>query len=437
MYPTRKRLIALLALCLLLLGCDDDSQNTVAPEKPVDIPADYYTAPPKAEAPPPPVEGKLSVPVSFDMGRALVAEEFITRRIPVSIIGETPVSMFGIERSGNEDLTISSDCPLELAPGSSCTLLLEYLPQSPGELNSTILIATSKGIEKISVSGEGYEVAALPEPTPPPPVLPPAPKPPKPSPYEGAAYREAYALIERRRASGPSFASLKDDFVAVVPQEYKMTDSDYLREQTPSIETSFPVDRTNILTITRMHWGVLDREIVSSLPGLIIVRVDEDVFGTDGLTKILEKGDAYVGRYEPLEKVGDDRLNICFFRIIRLADGAHVYNSDECFAYATDAMGRVGLVGEVDNRAWEKYGSAFVTAGISALASYGTSKFDDGDGAVENSSEALSDQLGKITASMIEENIDLAPIITISGGERVGIQLLRDLYIRRPEPLKG
>jgi type IV secretion system protein VirB10 len=70
------------------------------------------------------------------------------------------------------------------------------------------------------------------------------------------------------------------------------------------------------------------------------------------------------------------------------------------------------------------------------LASFGTSQFDNGNQDVENSSEALSDQLGKITASMIEENIDLAPIISVSGGERVGVQLLRDLYIRRPEPMK-
>jgi type IV secretion system protein VirB10 len=428
-----------LVVLLLLSACDDSGQpEAQKPDIEVTLPSDYYTAPPAPQAPPtPPKPGVLVTPDRFDMGRAEIGASVITRTIPIGVGGETPVKIFGIERSGSEALSISTDCPDQLVPGDNCLLLLEFIPQETGELESSVLIATDTGLATINVTGEAFRSQTvedlqadlapdLPLPVPPTVV----------SPYQTDNYRQALAMLEARRTLGPSFSGLGDDTFAVMPPSYRMSDPDYLRENTPSAETSFSVDRTNILTITRMQWGVLDREIQSALPGLVIVRVDEDVFGTDGLVKILEKGDAYVGRYEPLEKVGDDRLNICFFRIIRLADGAHVYNDDECFAYATDAMGRVGLVGEVDSRMWEKYGSAFLTASISALASYGTSQFDNGNDDVQNSSEALSDQLGKITASMIEQNLDLSPIITVAGGERVGIQLLRDLYIRRPEPLK-
>ena len=433
--PASGKVLTVPALLFLLVlpGCDEGpEQQTREQDISVDIPENYYASPPPAPAAPPPVPGFLIVPESFDMGDAVLEGDMVSRKLTISAGGETAAKIFGIERSGSEEISFSTDCPGELLPGESCTLMLDFLPQVAGDRNARILLSTGSELVTIAITATARpprQAAAPPPPTELPVI-------PVPSPYDSPVYQRSLALLRARRGRPPQILSPDSDRISVTRPEYRMSDEDYLREGTPSMETGFPVDRSGILTITRMHWGVLDREIQSSLPGLVIVRVDEDVYGTDGLVRILEKGDAYVGRYQPLERVGDDRLDICFFRIIRLADGAHVYNGDECFAYATDAMGRVGLVGEVDNRLWEKYGSAFVTAGISALASFGTSQFDDGNGDVENASEALSDQLGKITATMIEKNIDLAPIITIAGGERVGIQLLRDLYIRRPEPLK-
>ena len=87
--------------------------------------------------------------------------------------------------------------------------------------------------------------------------------------------------------------------------------------------------------------------------------VAEDVFGADGRYKLLEKGDVILGRYNETKKVGETRLEVLFHRIIRAADGAEIYSNNEPFAYAADKMGRTGLVGEVDNRNWERYGRSF------------------------------------------------------------------------------
>ena len=452
MYPSQRILLSVLPMLfplglfpvwlvlavLFLSACEEEASTETGAVPVLAVPEGYYTSLPKVDATPPgqPEPGVIIAPDAFDLGEHEIGSGLTSRTFPVAVRGETPVTIWGIERSGSGNIIVDSDCPQLLGLDESCTVLVDFLPEHAGTATAEILIVTSTGVTKVAVRGTATapadestdeEEAA---------DLPPKPKPP--NLYDTALFRAALLRLAERQGTGPLIRLEPEpiDSGQILPVEYAERDADYSREGAPSATTSFPVDRTHILTLTRIHWGVLDREIISSLPGIVIVRVDEDVFGTDGLTKILEKGDAWVGRYEPLEKVGDDRLNICFFRLIRLGDGAHIYEDDDCFAYATDAMGRGGLVGEVDTRLWEKYGSALIVSGLSALASFGTTQFDDGNGAIENSSEALSDQLATITAEMIGNNIDLSPIITIAAAERVGIQLLRDLYIRRPEPIE-
>lgn len=95
---------------------------------------------------------------------------------------------------------------------------------------------------------------------------------------------------------------------------------------TPNITSSYPVDRSFILTEDRTIPAVLLDGINTQIAGTVRAYVSEDVFGASGRFKLLEKGDVVIGKYQPTKKVGDTRVEIAFYRIIR-ADGAEVYSS--------------------------------------------------------------------------------------------------------------
>ena len=93
------------------------------------------------------------------------------------------------------------------------------------------------------------------------------------------------------------------------------------------------------------------------------------------------------------------------------------------------------MAGEVDNRFWEKYGTAFLLAGISAsvrlaTAASTTNNTDSTTVVADKGAEELSQKIGEITASILEQTVNLAPIITIPQGTRVQIRPAKDWYIQ-------
>lgn len=103
------------------------------------------------------------------------------------------------------------------------------------------------------------------------------------------------------------------------------------------------------------------------------------------------------------------------------------------------------MTGDVDTRFWDRYGTAFILAGISAgvrLATAAgtqtttttTSTQTTGSttsAIADKGAQELSQKLGEIAASDLERNINLMPIITISQGTRAQIRPAQDWYIRR------
>jgi type IV secretion system protein VirB10 len=274
-------------------------------------------------------------------------------------------------------------------------------------------------------------------PPPPPPAPPPAPKPPPPPPPKapektGPDPEEVAAarLVERRQA-GPQFAESEGVGADVEEPRYKVTDPNYSREKPPTLTSSYPVDRSFLLTVERRIPAVLLDGINSQLAGIVRAQVTQDVFGADDRYKLVEKGDILVGNYKPLEKAGDTRLNVVFNRLIRQADGAHFYY-EKGFGFAADKMGRTGLIGDVDNRNWEKYGAAVISAAIGAVAGAGMKAGNDSSGMTGTFSEKVSEQFGVVTAKILEQSATMAPIVTIAQGEELLVQLTSDFALRRP-----
>lgn len=226
-------------------------------------------------------------------------------------------------------------------------------------------------------------------------------------------------LFKDKRKEGED--SLEEEDLYAKDPHYRQWDGRTLEDK-----FTYPVDRKWVLTADRYISGILETEICSSLPGTVILVVDRPIFAAEGWIVIFPQYTKVICEYQSLNKVSDSRLSLKCTRAIR-PDGASLLFTE---AHGTDPMGRNGLVGDIDYRTFEKYGTAFIMAGISALAGAGSSV--SSNPIAEQGAVSLSQNLGQVTARVIDQYIDLAPVITIAAGTRVHIRPQTDVWLRAP-----
>lgn len=272
-------------------------------------------------------------------------------------------------------------------------------------------------------------VAPPPPPPPPPPPDPPLPPVafPDPGPVERAA--KAARIMEARRRAGAIIMGLPDPVPVVpgAPPGWRLKDDDYSRDNLPEDRSTLPVDRFRVLTADRYIGAVLENAVNSQIPGRVIAVVERHVFGADGRIPLLPKGTRIICDYETLAKVGDTRLPVTCSRALR-PDGASVLLTD---AQGADQMARTGFIGTVDNRIWERYGTAMIVSVLSAVSSLGATASNDQNAA--RGGNALSQNLGQVTAKVLEQSVDLAPVVEIPAGSKIQIIPRVDIWMRRPE----
>lgn len=276
-------------------------------------------------------------------------------------------------------------------------------------------------------------------PTPPPP--PPPPPPPDPvlppvvfpdtAPIERAA--KAARLLEERRRAGSIIMGLPEPepIFPVPPPEWRLKDDDYRRDNLPEDRSTLPVDRFRVITADRYIGAVLENAVNSQIPGRVVAVVERHVFGADGRVPLLPKGTRIVCDYESLAKVGDTRLPITCSRAIR-PDGASIQLTD---AQGADQMARTGFIGVVDNRIWERYGTAMIVSALSAVSSLGATTTSNEQ--ASRGGNALSQNLGQVTAKVLEQSVDLAPVVEIPAGSKIQIIPRVDIWLRKPEIKKA
>lgn len=218
-----------------------------------------------------------------------------------------------------------------------------------------------------------------------------------------------------------------------------------------SITSTLPVDNSRIVTTDRTISGILETGINTQLDGTtggpVVIQTTRDVFGYHGRNILIPKGSRLVCAYKSLDKVGSSRAPLRCSRILLGGNRAEILTMK---ANVTDVQGGLGVSGVVDNRFFERYGSAFILAGISAAvrvatagaggasssssasASGSTSSYNDG-GALSQGGTELSQRLGEITAATLEETINLTPILKVAQGTRVQIRPDTDWYIANVE----
>jgi type IV secretion system protein VirB10 len=103
-----------------------------------------------------------------------------------------------------------------------------------------------------------------------------------------------------------------------------------------------------------------------------------------------------------------------------------------------DSAGYSGFNDEVNNHYLRIYGSALLMSAVIAGVSYSQQNGQNSEGgyyapnAANTMSMALGQQLGRVTAQLIEKNLNVAPTLEIRPGYRFNVVVTKDMTFTKP-----
>ncbi|MGE0252253.1 MAG: TrbI/VirB10 family protein [Dongiaceae bacterium] len=424
------RISAVLSLCALA-ACGEEKKAEVPPPAPPPPPIAAPIPEPAPLLPPIQRPGRLSYgPSNLQLGPTLPGNSD-SRSFVLTNTGEITLALNDVRLEGDQgELSLGGSCinlmPRNLAPNESCDLTVMFTPiQSGPDVNAEV---------QINHDGENsplfLPVVAIRAIAPPPP----APM------VRGPSLQLENAIAVAQARMGGRMAVVSEP-PPPGPESIISQDLDYTPIGFPPTVSSLPVDRSRLVTADRYIGAVLENTINSQLAGGRIVGVVErHVYGGDGRFVLIPAGSRAVGVYEPLQRQGDTRLRATFLRVMR-PDGV-AYSTEEGDPSA-DVMGRLGLIGDVDNRYFDRYAGPLLISLINAIGTYATAPETitrtDSTGNTSTSQtltpeqqsfQNFSNDLSFIAQRLVEENLNLAPIITIPGGTRFFIMPTKDIMLR-------
>ncbi len=373
-------------------------------------------------------------PSSVRMGPLLPGSSE-TKTITISNEGEEVLTINEIRLDSDPtELSAAGSClessPKILAKSESCDFSLLFVPvQAGGEIQGEIVI-TPEG-DNPPAFIPIVAVKAVP---------PPVPQAPPPTVYAPSPALENAVNLYRQRRGG-QMVVLESDPESDPGNSQPITrDQDYTPIGFAPTISTLPVDRSRLVTADKYIPAVLENTINSQLPGGRIVGVVENhVYGGDGRYVLLPAGSRAIGVYESLGRQGDTRLKASFVRVMRPDGAAIAIEGDP----AADAMGRLGLIGDVDNRYFDRFAGPLLISLINAVGTYATAPetiiSSDGVGNVTTSQTLSAEEqayqnfatdLSFVSQRLVEENLNLAPIITVPGGTRFYIMPTRDIMLQ-------
>lgn len=186
----------------------------------------------------------------------------------------------------------------------------------------------------------------------------------------------------------------------------------------PSKATVAP-DLNYMISSVRNINAVLDTAIDSSEPGLISATVTEDVYSDNNAVRLIERGSKIDGQYAGSVKNGYARLGVIWTRIrtpnIRI-------NID---SLGSDALGRSGMNGYVDNKFWDRFGAAFMLSLVKDTSGYAQYRMSGANNQsyTQNTGTAVSNSVEK----RIEADALIPPVLYKNQGDSIQVTIARDL----------
>lgn len=202
------------------------------------------------------------------------------------------------------------------------------------------------------------------------------------------------------------------------------SDRDFSSQGIEKDVSTYPVDLSRVITADRHIPCVLIEQINSQLEGRATCITERNVYGFHGRNILVPAGSKFMGKHGTLKKVGDERFNIDWTRMLR-PDGVHVSLTE---AYTSDRTGATGVEGIVNNRTWEKYGGAILTATVSAASQMSIAS--KGSSNTRIAVESYSTDLGRVASAMLQENINIKPYSIVPAGTRINITPTTDIWLK-------
>ncbi|MBS0174292.1 MAG: type IV secretion system protein VirB10 [Nitrospira sp.] len=169
----------------------------------------------------------------------------------------------------------------------------------------------------------------------------------------------------------------------------------------------------------------LETAIDSTLPGMTSCILPRDVYSTSGRVLLLERGSRVVGQYQSGQLRSGMRRIFMLWTRIETPKGVLI-NLD---SPDTDALGRSGVDGAINNHFFLRFGSALLVSLVDDLAQYAVNRQTNGGGTTNNLNFGNTAQSTTDAAGIIVQNtINIPPTLTKAQGGHVGIFVARDLY---------
>ena len=209
-----------------------------------------------------------------------------------------------------------------------------------------------------------------------------------------------------------------------IHDEYRIKDDSWAEEE--RTDTSYPLNMERVIPVTRNISAILINEINSEQGGKITAQVEHNIYGGHGRKVLIPAGTQAVGYFTPLEKIGQERLTIIWIRLIT-PDGVNIHTGN---AEMADAMGRTGITGYMDNKYLEKYGLPLLVTTIQAAAAYAFPVKSQGQAVMV---ETYGSSMANMGQTVLDENMQIKPIVEIPSGSRINIAILKDIWFPEPE----
>jgi type IV secretion system protein VirB10 len=156
---------------------------------------------------------------------------------------------------------------------------------------------------------------------------------------------------------------------------------------------------------------VLQTAMDTSTPGYVSCVLPTDVWSDNGAVVLLEKGTRVLGEYRGGLKQGQARIFVAWTRAVTPGGVAISLASP-----ATDALGRAGFDGELDNHFWQRFGGAVLLSVI-----------DDGFAAAARTGDGVNLQAPSQAAdTALKSSIDIPPTLRRAPGAEVAIFAAED-----------
>ena len=180
----------------------------------------------------------------------------------------------------------------------------------------------------------------------------------------------------------------------------------------------FP-NRTLMLATGKIMDCILDTAISTTVAGMVKCALPKNVVSEDGKVVLLEKGTELTGEYRSALANGQGRLGIVWSRA-KTPHGVIIKLSSP----ATDALGRGGIDGFVDNHFWQRYGAAILLSSLDDAFTYATARASANQVYVPTATTNTSQSAAAIA---LQANIQIPPTIVVNQGELVAVFVARDL----------